>query len=162
MRNTLARLALLVALPTLFLLTGCMSIAGSDHQLVLIETEPAGAQAVSAEGERCTTPCELELPRVKAQAVWVEKPGFQPVEVPLTGERWRRGIATSVAGNLAFGTAVAVAGAAMIIYGDLEGGAGLAGTGVAIALGGGVKADADNGVLLKLTPNPIRVVLVPE
>ena len=156
------RLALIVVFSSpLLLSTGCMSIVGNDHQVVLIETEPAGAEAVSAEGERCTTPCELRLPRVKSQSVWLEKAGFQPLEAVLTGETGRTRTAASLAGNLAFGTVVAVAGLALLFYGDQEGIA-LAGTGAAVALGGGAIADTYNGVLLKLTPNPLRVVLVPK
>lgn len=157
------RLALLLpALATLLFLPACMSIAGRDHEIVLIETEPAGAEAVSVEGERCTTPCELRLPKMTIQAVWLEKAGFHPLEAALTGERWRTGIAASLAGNLALGAALAAAGVALIYNGELEGGIALAGGGVAIALGGGAMTDTESGAHLKLTPNPLRVVLVPE
>ena len=136
-------------------------MAGDDHQIVLIETEPAGAEAVTAEGERCTTPCELNLQKAKDQTVWIEKAGFQPVEAALTGRRWRKGIARSLAGNLAFGAAIAVFGAAVAVYGEPQDGLALTGAGLFIALGGGAMADTDSGVLLKLQDS-LRVVLVPD
>jgi hypothetical protein len=153
---------LVLVFPALFLLTGCMTLAGPDHQIVLIETEPPGAEVVTAEGQRCTTPCELNLPKMKTQEVWIEKAGFRPLEAALRGERWRSGIAASLAGNLALGATVVMGGAALLYYGRLEEGIGTAAIGVGIAFGRGALTDADNGVLLKLAPNPLRVILVPE
>jgi hypothetical protein len=151
-------IALVLAFPALFLLAGCMSIRGGNHEIVLIETEPAGAEAVTAEGERCITPCELRLPKMKVQVVWLEKDGFLPLGVELAGKRWRTGIAASLAGNWVLGTALSVAG---LGWGNSEWGPTLFFGGLAIALGGGVTIDTYSGVLLKLTPNPLRVVLVP-
>lgn len=158
---------LFVALAALILLPGCMSLAGRDYQIVPIETDPPGAEAVSVEGERCTTPCELRLPKMRLQAVWVEKPGFEPVEVALGTRTWRAGVAASLAGNLLLGTAVATAGVAYARTtadwnsDDPWAGLWVGGAGVVIALGGGAAADFSEGAHRRIEPKRVRVVLVP-
>lgn len=169
-RSPFKPILLFTALAALVLLPSCMSLAGRDYEIIPIETDPPGAEAVSVEGERCTTPCSLRLPKMSAQAVWVEMPGFEPVEVALSTRAWPAGIAGSIAGNLLLGTAVAAAGVAYAHNaGDLDndglddpwGGLWLGGAGIVIAIGGGVAADFSEGVHRKIEPRRVRVVLAP-
>jgi PEGA domain len=75
-----------------FALTGCASVTSSmpgwmtpgwmqskssvpPMQSLRIETEPPGAEARTAQGQTCKTPCELMVP-LEAQAVSIAKKGF--------------------------------------------------------------------------------------
>lgn len=161
-----SRPAGLTALAGVLLIGGCVSISGNDRETVRIVTDPPGAAVVNVNGERCTTPCELAVPKMKIQALWVEKEGFEPVEVPLRSRTWRTGIAASIGGNLALGLLVAVAGAAIAYTGetfeDAAGGLAIAVGGTVLGLGGGAAVDIRAGAHRKLTTNDVQLVLRPS
>jgi hypothetical protein len=85
------------------LATGCLSITGGGRQALRIETEPPGAEAATADGQRCATPCEVVVSKRNAKPLRLEKEGFAPVEVVLDRPMTALRVAGMVAGNLALG-----------------------------------------------------------
>ncbi|MDB5321369.1 MAG: hypothetical protein JWN40_3000 [Phycisphaerales bacterium] len=57
--------------------TGCATIRG-DKQKMTIETEPSGANLV-VDGQRYTTPAQVELKRKDTHRIAVEKEGYRPI-----------------------------------------------------------------------------------
>ncbi len=66
------------------LIAGCQSLAGGTRQDVAIETEPAGASVLLSDGQRCTTPCRLTLPRYEVVELSAAKPGCRTAAARLT------------------------------------------------------------------------------
>jgi hypothetical protein len=156
----LVRLCVAAAL-ALLILPSCASSVPSDHERVRIETDPPGAEVVSVEGEQCTTPCELLLPKLRAQRVALYKEGFEAVEVDVLGRTSRNRVVGSIASNFVFGAVVIGIGAIIGSAGAETVGEGVAVGGLETGLGGGVADDYASGALLKLAPNPVRILLAP-
>ena len=57
------------------LLPGCESLVRGTEQEVTIKTEPAGADVQLSDGQRCTSPCRLTLPRYHEVRARIAKPG---------------------------------------------------------------------------------------
>jgi hypothetical protein len=150
-----------VALLLWFLLTACMSVSDSTYQE--IETEPPGAEAVSVDGTRCTTPCSLRLPKLELQAVRIEKSGFEPAEVTITAAASHT--MGTLAGNLLIGAIVGIVGLWITASSDSEDGviAGLtvAAAGFVIGTGGIGSDELDSGSHRESGPDAIRIVLAP-
>jgi hypothetical protein len=56
---------------------GCAMIAGPPTTQIQINSEPPGAVAQLPNGQSCTTPCGLTVPRNEAFSVTFSKEGFQ-------------------------------------------------------------------------------------
>lgn len=57
--------------------------AGPQPQALRIESDPAGAEVRSAQGETCLTPCALTVPS-ETQSVTISKEGFVPQTVQVS------------------------------------------------------------------------------
>jgi hypothetical protein len=79
------------------LFTGCSSVLCGTHQAVSFNSRPAGAEVLVYDSNcrvvfQQTTPCVAKLERATPEAnaanyiVLLRKPGFSPVQVPLTGK----------------------------------------------------------------------------
>jgi hypothetical protein len=55
-------------------------------EVLRIESEPPGADARTAQGETCRTPCELTVPSTTETAVTFALNGYQPMTVPVRAE----------------------------------------------------------------------------
>lgn len=137
------------------LLGGCATVARGTSEMLVFESEPAGAavqtvllpqcdgpcptgrEDVLAEigrpmpGPSCTTPCSVMVPRGRRLDATIAKPGFMPQQVAIRPEVAAAG-AVGVAGNV-------------LIGGSL-----------------GAFTDLASGAAYDMKPNPVKVVLVPE
>ena len=77
----LGRLAVAVVLG---LTAGCQSLVRGTSQDVTIETEPAGASVQLSDGQRCTSPCRLTLPRSETVELSAAKAGCRTAAARLT------------------------------------------------------------------------------
>jgi hypothetical protein len=111
--------------------SGCATITRGTTEQVLINSEPAGASAITSTGLTCpSTPCTFEIARKSEFVVSFNKDGYVPQQVPV-GTKMAGGGAAGLAGNVLFG--------------------GLIGIGV----------DASSGATLEHYPNPVFVTLEP-
>jgi hypothetical protein len=77
-----------------FILTGCSSSLPSMDFLkssprsesLRVESEPPGAEAKTASGQSCRTPCELTVQPGSDQSITLALNGYQPQTVPLRPE----------------------------------------------------------------------------
>ncbi len=117
-------------LACVLLLAGCATVTRGTTDVLVIETEPPGAEAILSNGLRCRTPCALTLRRDESVVVDILREGYEPVRATVKPR---------------------IAGA---------GAAGMAGN---VILGGliGAAIDAGSGAMYDLTPNPLKVRLVP-
>jgi hypothetical protein len=120
MRVLLTGLAVL-ALPA------CATITRGTNEVIVVETDPSGAQVKLSNGMACeSSPCSFKVPRKGDLVVSVSKEGFQSSQHNLT---------TQVSG----GGGAAMAGNVLV--------GGLIGAGV----------DASTGAMLEHKPNPLVV-----
>jgi hypothetical protein len=90
--KTMRRMIAIVACG--FALAACsMSMPSLDFfrsspatEVLRIESEPPGADARTAQGETCRTPCELTVPSTAETAVTFALNGYQPLTVPVRVE----------------------------------------------------------------------------
>jgi hypothetical protein len=93
------------------LFTGCASVLCGPTQSVAINSRPPGAEVLvyDSQGEIVleeTTPCVAELKRRNQNfesagyVVLVRKPGYEPVQVPLTGQLNRAYLANILFGGI--------------------------------------------------------------
>jgi hypothetical protein len=157
-------ISLLLVAPAV-LLAGCLSVAGGGRQALRIETEPPGAEVAGGNEQRCTTPCEIVVSKRNAGMLQLRKEGFTPVDISLDSRARALRVAGMIAGNLAFGMALARVG-----YSDGGSAAGFAPdlTGAIVAtmlgLGGaaiGIGIDLRAGAHRGIEPGIVRVVLDP-
>ena len=69
----LSGLALLAG--AVFLVSACESLVRGTTQELAIRTEPAGADVMLSDGQRCTSPCQLTVPRYHEVRARIAKPG---------------------------------------------------------------------------------------
>ncbi len=100
-RNALVVQALVV-------LAGCATITRGTTDVLVIETEPPGAEAVLSNGLRCTTPCSLTVKRNASLVVDIVKEGYEPVRATVT-PRISGGGAAGMAGNVIVGGLIGAA-----------------------------------------------------
>ena len=104
-------LAACTALMTFF--TGCASVLCGPHQNVAINSKPAGAEVLvyDSHGEivyENTTPCTAKLDRANSEGdsatyiVLVRKPGFNPIQIPLSGQVNKAYFANALFGGVGF------------------------------------------------------------
>ncbi len=122
----------LIALAMLGLaVSGCATVTRGTTNQVTVNSEPAGAEAMTSTGLVCPmTPCTWEISRKTEFTVTFKKQGYQTQQVPV-------------------GTKIAGSGAAGFAGNVLVGG--IVGMGV----------DAATGATLEHFPNPVFVTLEP-
>jgi len=157
-----------------FFVSGCATATRGTHEMVQINSEPAGARAISnipnttknshLEGYYgCEpTPCGINFSRRAEPVISVEKAGYKDIKFKVVSS-----IATSST-SLSTGTIIAgtqngshvVVGSPDLLKRIPIGGASIFG-GV-MTLGGGSLVDGVTGAGLSLSPNPVTVFLAPE
>ena len=60
---------------TALLTVGCESILRGSEQSAIVQTEPAGADILLSDGQRCTSPCRLSVARYRTLTARIAKPG---------------------------------------------------------------------------------------
>jgi hypothetical protein len=60
--------------------------SGPATETLRIESEPAGADARTTEGQSCRTPCELAVPGGGSMELTIAMNGYQPQTVPVRAE----------------------------------------------------------------------------
>ncbi|MFM1884962.1 MAG: hypothetical protein RL026_119 [Pseudomonadota bacterium] len=83
-------------------LGACASLRPPPLDLVEISTDPDAATVLSPDGQRCTTPCSLELARDRDWRLRVQREGYQPVDVTVRSVQGGREV-RPVAGNVVIG-----------------------------------------------------------
>ena len=95
---------LLLALLFAIYVSGCATIMNGTTQSISVSSDPEGANAKSDNGEICSTPCSLVLPRNNSHLITIEKEGYDPEKARITS-----GLSGWFWGNLLFwGLLVAV------------------------------------------------------
>lgn len=90
------------ALAGVLLCSGCATITRGTTEAWTVQTTPSGATASLSNGERCQTPCTLELKRKYPVAVEICKAGYAPVNTSVLSQVSGAGGA-GMAGNVIFG-----------------------------------------------------------
>lgn len=126
MRIFFVRLSILGAA----LLAGCATITRGTTEVLIIESDPVGADVrIAPAGVSCKTPCSIELKRKHNQLVTIRKEGYEPVDVNVIPQTSGAGGA-GMAGNVLVGGLI------------------------------GAAVDAGSGAMKDLKPNPVKVTLV--
>lgn len=113
------------------ILSGCATITRGTSEVLVVETEPPGAEvSVSPNGYRCTSPCSLEVKRKHNYHVDIRKDGYEPISTDVLSQIAGAG-AAGMAGNVLIGGLI------------------------------GAAIDAGSGATRELKPNPLKVKLVP-
>ncbi len=88
----------------LLALAGCATVIHGTKQNFGLDSQPAGAVATLSNGQACTTPCSLKVPRKHGFDVVFSKDGYRPFEtsVASTLDPW------PVAGNILIGGLVGI------------------------------------------------------
>ncbi len=97
-----------LAVQALVVLAGCATITRGTTDVLVIETEPPGAEAVLSNGLRCNTPCSLTVKRNASLVVDIVKEGYEPVRATVT-PRISGGGAAGMAGNVIVGGLIGAA-----------------------------------------------------
>lgn len=111
-------------------LQGCATITRGTSEVLVIETEPPGANVdIAPAGLRCTTPCAIELKRKGNYVLDIRKDGYEPARVNVLSQIAGAG-AAGMAGNVVLGGLI------------------------------GAAIDAGSGATKELKPNPVKLNLV--
>ena len=80
MKGNAVRLSgLLLLAGAALLLSACESLVRGTEQEVTIQTDPTGADVTLTDGQRCTSPCRLTVPRYHEVRARIAKPGCRTV-----------------------------------------------------------------------------------
>lgn len=154
-------------------LTGCATATRGTHEMVQINSEPIGAQAISNirnKGQKnnfngfygCEpTPCGINISRRAAPVITVQKEGFQPIKFKIVSSNATSSTSIqtgAIVAGLETGSHVK-AGTPDLIKRIPVGGAIIAGG--LFSLGGGLLLDAATGAGRSLSPNPVTAYLAP-
>lgn len=100
-------LRIVAALSSIALLSGCATITRGTTEALVINSAPPGADVRLSSGEVCKTPCTLKKKRKENLVVFIEKPGYEKVEVNVISEIAGAG-AAGMAGNVLVGGLIGV------------------------------------------------------
>lgn len=87
---------------------GCATVTRGTTETFLIESDPLGADVRLSTGETCKTPCTLTKKRKENFVVYVEKEGYEPIEMQI-GHRTANAGAAGMAGNVVLGGLIGAA-----------------------------------------------------
>lgn len=88
--------------------SGCATITRGSTDTLVVESDPPGAEVRLSNGMRGKTPTSFVVPRRGGFVAYIEKPGFEPVEV-MVNSRVAGSGAAGMAGNVVFGGIIGVA-----------------------------------------------------
>lgn len=107
MKQTRLPIRLALLLLATATLPGCATITRGSSEALVIETTPIGAEVRLSSGEVCKTPCTLKKKRKENFVVFINRDGFEPVEVNVISETAGAG-AAGMAGNVLVGGIIGV------------------------------------------------------
>ncbi len=114
----------------LLALGGCATITRGTHDVLIVESEPSGANvAITPNGGDCTTPCSMKLKRKSTYQVEIHRDGYEIVKLTVQPQIVGAG-AAGMAGNVLVGGVI------------------------------GAVVDGTSGAMKDLKPNPVSVHLV--
>jgi hypothetical protein len=114
----------------LLALAGCATVTRGTHDVLVVQSEPAGAHVtISPDGGQCTTPCTMKLKRKGKYSVEIHRDGYETVTVNVQPQIVGAG-AAGMAGNVLVGGLI------------------------------GAVVDGTSGAMKDLKPNPVTVTLV--
>lgn len=88
-------------------LPGCATITRGSSEALVVESTPTGADVRLSSGETCKTPCTLKKKRKDNFVVFINREGFEPVEVNVISETAGAG-AAGMAGNVLVGGLIGI------------------------------------------------------
>jgi hypothetical protein len=83
-------------------LPGCATITRGTTEVLVVNSDPGGAEVEISDGHRCRTPCSVELKRKHDYHVTIEKPGYERVDTDVRATIVGAG-AAGMAGNVMLG-----------------------------------------------------------
>jgi len=101
-------LILILLVTCLFTPYGCATVTRGTTEAFLVESDPLGADVRLSSGEICKTPCTLEKKHNDKFVVFIEKEGYEKVEVRVTHKTCDAG-AAGMAGNVILGGIIGAA-----------------------------------------------------
>jgi hypothetical protein len=101
------RLVACVLATGLLALTGCATITRGTSEVLVVSTDPPGADVQISDGETCTTPCSVKLKRKHDYHLKIAKAGYEPVETDVRSQIVGAG-AAGMAGNVLIGGLIGV------------------------------------------------------
>lgn len=102
------KLLLLALLISQVLIVGCTTVTRGTKDVLVVESEPPGANVRLSNGMTGTTPTSFELPRKKNVVVTISKEGYETLNVNVTPKVVGAG-AAGMAGNVLIGGLVGAA-----------------------------------------------------
>lgn len=154
-------------------LSGCATATRGTHEMVMVNSEPPGAKAISdiqSNQAKNTingyigcepTPCGLNISRKAAPVITVSKDGYDPIKFKIISSNATSATSVptgAIVAGLETGSHVK-AGSPELIKRIPIGGAIIAGG--LWTMGGGILLDAATGAGRSLSPNPVTVYLAP-
>jgi hypothetical protein len=88
-------------------LTGCATITRGTSEVLVVSTDPPGAEVQISGGATCTSPCSLKLKRKHDYHLKIAKAGYEPVETDVRSQIVGAG-AAGMAGNVLLGGLIGV------------------------------------------------------
>lgn len=98
---------LLLPLLTLWLFTGCATVTRGTKDVLVIESDPPGAEVQLSNGMRGKTPTSFKVARRNSLTVSIEKEGYEPLTVQVNPVVAGAG-AAGMAGNVLVGGIVGI------------------------------------------------------
>ena len=83
-------------------LDGCATITRGTTEVLVVNSDPSGAQVQISDGHSCVTPCSVELKRKHDYHLKVEKAGYETVDTDVMSQVVGAG-AAGMAGNILLG-----------------------------------------------------------
>lgn len=102
------RVALAALLVAVALLSGCASVTRGSKDTLVVESTPSGANVRLSTGQVGKTPTSFRLPRKHDLVVFIEKEGYEPLEINVTSQISGAGGA-GMAGNVLVGGLIGAA-----------------------------------------------------
>lgn len=99
---TMRRLGVTLLLVAMGGLGGCATITRGTTEVLVVNSDPSGAQVQISDGHSCVTPCSVELKRKHDYHVKVEKAGYETVDTDVLSQVVGAG-AAGMAGNVLIG-----------------------------------------------------------
>jgi hypothetical protein len=107
-RGFKSSLGLFLVLMAFILATGCTTVTRGTKDVLVVESDPSGADVTLSNGLRGKTPASFELPRKNALIVTVSKDGYETVTVNVIPKVVGAGGA-GMAGNILLGGVIGAA-----------------------------------------------------
>jgi PDZ domain/PEGA domain len=99
---------MMIAVLSVVGLPGCATITRGTTEILVINSDPLGADVDISDGHRCRTPCSVELKRKHDYHVMLQKDGYERVDADVRSHTDDAG-AAGLAGNVILGGLIGLA-----------------------------------------------------